>query len=50
MSDAFRNALRAHIVNTTLGEPHTRPSLRQVIGTVLVMGAAVGLMVVLGMS
>lgn len=50
MSESFRNALRIHIVNTTLGEPREHPSLRQVLATLLVMCAAAGLIVALGMS
>lgn len=50
MNDTFRKALSFHIANTTLGEPHTRPSLRQVAATTLVMAAALGLLVALGMS
>lgn len=50
MSDAFRNALRIHIQNTSFYEPRERPSLRQVLATLLVMAAAAGLIVALGMS
>lgn len=50
MSDAFRKALSFHIQNASLYEPRTRPSLRQVIATTLVMAAALGLIVALGMS
>lgn len=50
MSDAFRKALSFHVANATLGHLRTRSRLWEALGTILVMLAAMGLIVALGMS
>lgn len=50
MSESFRKALSFHIINVSFYEPRSRPSLRQVIATLLVMLAAAGVIVAIGMS
>lgn len=53
MNEAFRAALRVHIQNTSLYEPKSQQNghcLIQALGTVLVMLAAMGLIVAIGMS
>lgn len=50
MNEAFRAALRVHIINTSLHRLRTRSRLWEALGTILVMLAAMGLIVALGMS
>lgn len=50
MNEAFRASLRVHIINASLHKLRARSRLWEALGTILVMLAAMGLIVALGMS